>query len=120
MKAGCAAQKLQFEAHGKRDVVADFDGGRMTSDGGGLLLREANCCLGDLMARLGQCVSDFRQQGPVEHTATDLTASGSARAHRAGQQAEARPGGIAERYHRDIVHDVHRANEASRRRMINR
>ena len=50
MKAGCAAQKLQFEAHGKRDVVADFDGGRMTSDGGGLLLREANCCLGDLMA----------------------------------------------------------------------
>ncbi len=74
MKAGCAAQKLQFEAHGKRDVVADFDGGRMTSDGGGLLLREANCCLGDLMARLGQCVSDFRQQGSVEHTATDLIA----------------------------------------------
>ena len=74
MKAGCAAQKLQFEAHGKRDVVADFDGGRMTSDGGGLLLREANCCLGDLMAWLGQCVSDFRQQGSVEHTATDLIA----------------------------------------------
>ena len=74
MKAGCAAQKLQFEAHGKRDVVADCDGGRMTSDGGGLLLREANCCLGDLMARLGQCVSDFRQQGSVEHTATDLIA----------------------------------------------
>ncbi len=40
MKAGCAAQKLQFEAHGKREVVADFDGGRMTSDGGGLLLRD--------------------------------------------------------------------------------
>ena len=74
MKAGCAAQKLQFEAHGKRDVVADCDGGRMTSDGGGLLLREANCCLGDLMARLGQCVSDFRQQGSVEHTVTDLIA----------------------------------------------
>ena len=74
MKAGCAAQKLQFEAYGKRDVVAYFDGGRMTSDGGGLLLREANCCLGDLMARLGQCVSDFRQQGSVEHTATDLIA----------------------------------------------
>ena len=79
MKAGCAAQKLQFEAHGKRDVVADFDGGRMTSDGGGLLLREANCCLGDLMARLGQCVSDFRQQGSVEHTATDLTGQGRKR-----------------------------------------
>ena len=46
----------------------------MTSDGGGLLLREANRCLGDLMARLGRCVSDFRQQGSVEHTATDLIA----------------------------------------------
>ena len=79
MKAGCAVQKLQFEAHGKRDVVADFDGGRMTSDGGGLLLREANCCLGDLMARLGQCVSNFRQQGSVEHTATDLTGQGRKR-----------------------------------------
>ena len=41
MKAGCATQKLQFEAHGKRDVVADFDGGRMTSDGEGLLLRDS-------------------------------------------------------------------------------
>ncbi len=79
MKAGCAAQKLQFEAHGKRDVVAYCDGGRMTSDGGGLLLREANCCLGDLMARLGQCVSDFRQQGSVEHTVTDLTGQGRKR-----------------------------------------
>ena len=115
MKAGCAAQKLQFEAHGKRDVVADFDGGRMTSEGGGLLLREANYCLGDLMARLGQCVSDFRQQGSVEHTATDSDRPARVRArarvrgpqrsrHAAarqpaglagGPQAEARPGGAA-------------------------
>ena len=65
MKAGCAAQKLQFEAHGKRDVVADFDGGRMTSDGGGLLLREANCCLGDLMARLRTADRDA-SDGSVE------------------------------------------------------
>ncbi len=114
MKAGCAAQKLQFEAHGKRDVVADFDGGRMTSDGGGLLLREANCCLGDLMARLGQCVSDFRQQGSVEHTATDLTGQGRKRKRdRAAPLASAatlkrfelgRPETAAQhRYHRMLV-----------------
>ena len=65
MKAGCAAQKLQFEAHGKRDVVADFDGGRMTLDGGGLLLREANCCLGNLMARLRTADRDA-SDGSVE------------------------------------------------------
>ena len=114
MKAGCAAQKLQFEAHGKRDVVADFDGGRMTSDGGGLLLREANCCLSDLLARLGQCVSDFRQQGSVEHTATDLTGQGRKRKRdRAAPLASAatlkrfelgRPETAAQhRYHRMLV-----------------
>ena len=114
MKAGCAAQKLQFEAHGKRDVVAYCDGGRMTSDGGGLLLREANCCLGDLMARLGQCVSDFRQQGSVEHTVTDLTGQGRKRKRdRAAPLASAatlkrfelgRPETAAQhRYHRMLV-----------------
>ena len=95
MKAGRAAQKLQFEAYGKRDVVADFDGGRMTSDGGGLLLREANCCLGDLMARLGQCVSDFRQQGSVEHTEMDLIAQcGDLEALRAGPSGDGRPASL--------------------------
>ena len=94
MKAGCAAQKLQFEAHGKRDVVADFDGGRMTSDGGGLLLREANCCLGDLMARLGsaagQCgdLEAFRA-GPPSIATTGSTGRrlGSASARTRGSAA---------------------------------
>ena len=36
----CPAQRLLFQEHGKREVTAVFDGGHMTSDGGGLLLRE--------------------------------------------------------------------------------
>jgi len=36
----CSRQRLLFEDHGHRKVVAAFDGGKITSDGGGLLLRE--------------------------------------------------------------------------------
>ena len=40
METQCSTQKLLFEAHGRREVSAAFDGGKITSDGGGLLLRE--------------------------------------------------------------------------------
>ena len=40
MVTECTRQKLLFEGHGRREVSAAFDGGRITSDGGGLLLRE--------------------------------------------------------------------------------
>ena len=33
-------QSFRFHALGRRNVVPRFDGGRVTSDGGGLLLRE--------------------------------------------------------------------------------
>nr|WP_229360675.1 IS1380 family transposase [Fuerstiella marisgermanici] len=36
----CSREKLLFEGHGRREVCAAFDGGKITSDGGGLLLRE--------------------------------------------------------------------------------
>ena len=40
METQCNRQKLLFEAHERREVSAAFDGGKITSDGGGLLLRE--------------------------------------------------------------------------------
>lgn len=40
MLTECSRQRLLFEGHGRREVCAAFDGGRITSDGGGLLLRE--------------------------------------------------------------------------------
>jgi len=36
----CHTQPLLFQPHGRREVLADFDGGKITSDAGGLLLRE--------------------------------------------------------------------------------
>ena len=38
----CNTQRLLFQAHGTREVTAAFDGGWVTSDGGGLLLREVD------------------------------------------------------------------------------
>jgi hypothetical protein len=42
-------------------VVGRFDGGRITSDGCGLLLREVDQRLG-LLNRLTACFTDFRNQ----------------------------------------------------------
>ena len=40
MQSECTAGQLEFEGLGKRRVLAAFDAGRTTSDGGVLLLRE--------------------------------------------------------------------------------
>jgi len=38
--ADCNRKPLHFSTLGPKTVVADFDGGRLTSDAGALLLRE--------------------------------------------------------------------------------
>ena len=42
MPTQCNTKPLEFEGHGSRRVVADFDGGPITSDAGALLLRRAD------------------------------------------------------------------------------
>ena len=39
MTTECIPTQLEFHALGRREVVGRFDGGRITSDGGGALLR---------------------------------------------------------------------------------
>jgi len=46
-------------------VVGRFDGGRITSDVGGLLLREVDQRLGMLL-RLAACFTDYRNPNNVE------------------------------------------------------
>ena len=55
----CNRQPLLFSSLKPQKIMADFDGGRLTSDAGGLLLREANRKLG-LIRRLADCISDPR------------------------------------------------------------
>jgi hypothetical protein len=54
-----------------RAVVAAFDGGKITSDAGGLLLGAADRAI-DLIARFARCFSDSRSEALVEHTVSTL------------------------------------------------
>ena len=73
MDTHCTPEQLHFHAHGRREVIARFDGGRITSDAGGVLLRETDLRLG-LMARLARCFRDCRKPGSVEHPVHSLAA----------------------------------------------
>src|SRR5262249_6247123 len=58
---------LTFQPLGQRDVVARFDGGTLTSDGGALLLGEAERLTGALR-QFAACVTDHRDPDALEHT----------------------------------------------------
>ena len=46
LRTECTQESFAFAAHFSRQVVAQFDGARMTTDGGGLLLRQVDRKLG--------------------------------------------------------------------------
>jgi hypothetical protein len=54
-------------------VRADFEGGAITSDGGGLLLREVEKRTG-IIQRFGECFRDHREAERIEHTVRELVA----------------------------------------------
>jgi hypothetical protein len=67
----CNAHPLLFQDLGFRKVVADFSGGTLSSDGGVLLLRQADAALG-LTQRLAECFTDGREQIYVDHSVRQL------------------------------------------------
>lgn len=73
MTTECTATQLEFQSFGRRRVSGRFDGGRLTSDGGGLLLREVEQRL-NVLSRLAGCFTDYRQAGRVEHPVESLLA----------------------------------------------
>src|SRR5262249_21530345 len=64
--AECNQSRFQFEAHFSRQVVADFDGERTSTEAGALLLREADRKIG-LLKRVAACFTDGRDPGRIEH-----------------------------------------------------
>ena len=73
MQTECNPEPLEFHALGRRDVVGRFDGGRITSDAGGLLLREVDQRIG-LLDRLAGCFIDYRNPNAIEHSVQELVA----------------------------------------------
>ncbi len=59
MQTDCKETQLEFQAIGRRRVIASFDGGRISSDGGLLLLHEVAERTG-LLKRFAQCFTDHR------------------------------------------------------------
>ena len=58
--------QMCFEGPGRRGVVGRFDGGRLTTDGGVLLLREVDRRF-RVMVRLAGCFQDRRSGGRIGH-----------------------------------------------------
>ena len=71
MKTECTPVKIEFQALGSRQVVGQFNGGEITSDGGGLLLREVENQLGIIVC-FAECFTDFRDPDRIEHTVKEL------------------------------------------------
>lgn len=71
MTTDCTSQQLEFQGLTRRTVVASFDGGTLSSDGGVLLLAEVDRQRG-LLGQFAACFADHRNAGLVEHSILEL------------------------------------------------
>jgi hypothetical protein len=67
----CNQSSFGFEACGSREIVARFDGGTISSDGGAFLLRQTDKRL-NLLPRLAECFLDARNQEQIEHSILEM------------------------------------------------
>ena len=73
MKRQCTGEQLGFHAMGRRLVTGRFDGVRISSDAGGVLLREVYKCI-SVTARVSRCLVDYRNPASVKQSVDDLVA----------------------------------------------
>ena len=69
----CIPEQFNFGKVKGRNVIANFKGGTLTSDGGLVLVAELDKKR-QITARFAECFTDYRCQGYVEHSVTDLVA----------------------------------------------
>jgi hypothetical protein len=73
MHTHCSTKTAEFQPLGARKVVARFDGGAISSDGGALLLRECEAAT-KIIAQFARCFVDRRDPALIEHTVEQLVA----------------------------------------------
>ncbi len=71
METECTLERLEFHAFGRRNVIGKFDGGKISSDGGGILLREVEKRT-HILKRLAKCFIDHRNPKFTEHNLESL------------------------------------------------
>jgi hypothetical protein len=67
----CTPTLFDFQTLDSREVVACFNGGKVTSDAGGLLLREVEAKF-NFIAQFARCFTDYRDPDAIEHTLEEL------------------------------------------------
>jgi hypothetical protein len=69
----CTELRFAFATEGRREIVAEFNGGAISSDGGALLLQVTDRKL-KLLERFSQCFLDGRNPALVEHRIEQMLA----------------------------------------------
>ena len=69
----CSQEVFRFASHFSRRVESGFTAGRVSTDGGALLLRKVERKIG-LMDRVSACFTDKRRQDRVEHRVGEMLA----------------------------------------------
>jgi len=71
METQCIREQMEFHQLGRRAVIGRFDGGKISSDAGGVLLREVEKRT-EILKRLAGCFRDYRNEDRIEHTVGSL------------------------------------------------
>ena len=73
MRTECNQFVFGFHPLKRREIRAEFNGGAISSDGGGLLLREVEKRMG-ILRQFAACFTDYRNADLIEHTVDELVA----------------------------------------------
>ena len=71
MQTECTSSALAFQGVAGREVIARFDGGTLTSDGGAVLLREVERAT-NVLGQFAACFTDHRDPTRVTHPVASL------------------------------------------------
>jgi hypothetical protein len=71
MTTDCSGAQLEFQGLGSRQIVGAFSGVQVTSDAGGLLLREVETTR-QIVSRFAACFADHRKPELIEHSVLEL------------------------------------------------
>jgi len=71
METECTTEQMEFHQLGRRGVIGRFNGGKISSDAGGVLLREVEKRT-EILKRLAGCFRDYRNEDRIEHSVESL------------------------------------------------
>jgi Transposase DDE domain group 1 len=67
MKTVCIRRRIKFQDLRKREVIGQFNGGSVSSDGGSLLLGEVEKRT-RIIEKFSECFDDYRDEKRIEYT----------------------------------------------------